>query len=206
MKLVDKLKKYGKSAAVVASIPAAGYAGYKYAQHSMEHVPAVPVSSLDDELSKEVDDHSGVIKAALGAAALIALLKMRRKKAEKEKAYKQSDEFKTAHANQEMQKKAAQEWKEAKEHKTEPYSPTSTAKHEASKPIKIQESEENKEDFEDMTKHIKKGKFTAWCKNHGHEDVTDDCISQAIKESNETKNNTLKKQAVLARTFRSIKH
>lgn len=62
-----------------------------------------------------------------------------------------------------------------------------------------------KEHFEDMTHHLKKGKFTKWCIDHGFEKVTDKCITSAIKDAEKTHNITLKKEAILARTFQVMR-
>jgi hypothetical protein len=63
------------------------------------------------------------------------------------------------------------------------------------------EIEEKKEHFKEMTTHLKKGKFSDWCNKHGFEKVTKECINKAIGEAERTHNITLKKEAVLARTF-----
>lgn len=63
------------------------------------------------------------------------------------------------------------------------------------------EIQEKKEDFKEMAGHLQKGKFTDWCTHHGHKSANSTCIAHAIKEAKKTNNVTLKKQAILARTF-----
>lgn len=67
------------------------------------------------------------------------------------------------------------------------------------------EIEEKKEHFKDMTKHLKKGAFTQWCTTHGHKSANKTCIAHAIKLATKTGNTTLKKQAVLAKTFAKMR-
>ena len=62
-----------------------------------------------------------------------------------------------------------------------------------------------KEHFKEMTSHLKKGKFTDWCIKHGFEKVTNECITKAIGEAEATHNITLKKEAILARTFQMMR-
>lgn len=64
---------------------------------------------------------------------------------------------------------------------------------------------EKKEKFAEMSHHLKKGKFTDWCVKHGFEKVTTECINKAIKEADATHNITLKKEAILARTFQIMR-
>ena len=63
------------------------------------------------------------------------------------------------------------------------------------------EISEKKEDFKEMATHLHKGQFTDWCTHHGHKAANKSCINHAIKEAAKTNNVTLKKQAILARTF-----
>ena len=47
------------------------------------------------------------------------------------------------------------------------------------------------------------GAFTAWCKAHGFDGVTDSCIAQAKKIAKKRKDKKLMGQANLAKRFRS---
>ena len=60
---------------------------------------------------------------------------------------------------------------------------------------------DEKEAFKDMTKSLHKGAFTDWCIKHKHKGANKSCINHALKEAKKSKNVTLKKQAILARTF-----
>lgn len=64
---------------------------------------------------------------------------------------------------------------------------------------------DKKEHFKEMTSHLKKGKFTDWCHKHGFDKVTEACIAKAIGEAEKTGNITLKKEAILARTFQLMR-
>jgi hypothetical protein len=49
--------------------------------------------------------------------------------------------------------------------------------------------------------HLKKGTFTAWCKQQGFGGVTEACIQAGLKSSDDT----IRRRAQLAKTFRKMK-
>jgi len=65
-----------------------------------------------------------------------------------------------------------------------------------------EEIQTKKDKFGKMAKGLKKGNFTSYCQSHGYTTGSHpDCIAKALKEADDTGNSTLKRRAVLARTF-----